>query len=107
MLSGLSSRLPAFLCLTVETLGNRRWASRFAQPQKLRGALKTVPDGRANDPHVAFFLAQNPGHAKGDELVCLTELSDENLTRAGRRMVGLMGARVRGPVAVHEVVTGT
>ena len=60
---------------------------RFAQPQRLRGALALVPDGRRHDPHVQFFLDRNPGHAAGDELVCLTELSDANLTDAGRRML--------------------
>jgi len=59
---------------------------RFHQPQQLRGALKEVPAERMSDPHVAFFLKNNPGHARGDELVCLTELSPENLTAAGRRM---------------------
>lgn len=60
---------------------------RFKQPQKLRSGLDTVPTGRSTDPHVAFFLNRNPSHALGDELVCLTELTDENLTRAGRRMI--------------------
>ena len=60
---------------------------RFHRPQKLRSALATFPTGRIADPHVAFFLAHNAGHAQGDELVCLTELSDDNLTAAGRRMV--------------------
>ena len=60
---------------------------RFPQPQRLRGSLGVVPPGRAADEHVAFFLARNPGHARGDELVCLTEISDANLTRAGRRMI--------------------
>jgi hypothetical protein len=60
---------------------------RFAHPQQLRGALSSVPQGREIDPHIAFFLARNPGHVRGDELVCLTELSPENLTAAGRRMV--------------------
>jgi hypothetical protein len=32
-------------------------------------------------------MERNPGHADGDELVCLAELSDANLTAAGRRMV--------------------
>lgn len=59
---------------------------RFRQPQQLRGALKEVPAERMTDPHVAFFLKHNPGHTRGDELVCLTELSPENLTAAGRRM---------------------
>jgi hypothetical protein len=53
----------------------------------LKPHLAAVPDGRADNPHVRFFLERNPGHASGDELVCLTELSDANLTAAGVRMV--------------------
>ncbi len=60
---------------------------KFGVPQRLRGELAEVPVARARDAHVAFFLACNPGHAAGDELVCLTELSDDNLTAAGRRVV--------------------
>jgi hypothetical protein len=60
---------------------------RFSSPQRLRSKLAAVPENRSRDSHVAFFLAQNPGHADGDELVCLTELSDGNLTAAGRRVV--------------------
>ncbi|MFL6194161.1 MAG: hypothetical protein ACJ75H_08315 [Thermoanaerobaculia bacterium] len=59
---------------------------RFPQPQVLREGLDEVPEGRLRDPHVAFFLEANPGWAKGDELVCLTELAETNLTPAGRRM---------------------
>jgi hypothetical protein len=61
---------------------------RFPQPQRLRGSLGTIPPGRVSNQHVAYFLSRNPGHGHGDELVCLTEISDGNLTRAGRRMVG-------------------
>lgn len=61
---------------------------RFAQPQTLRDRLGVVPVGREADPHVAFFLSRNPGHSNGDELVCLTEIADTNLTPAGRRMLG-------------------
>ena len=60
---------------------------RFPHPQGLRGRFGMVPPGRLADPHVAFFLARNPGHANGDELACLTEITDTNLTRAGRRML--------------------
>jgi hypothetical protein len=58
----------------------------FPEPQKLRGDLAEVPPGRKSDPHVAYFLDRNPGWAEGDELVCLTEIAEENLTAAGRRM---------------------
>jgi hypothetical protein len=61
---------------------------RFPQPQRLRGELAEVPEGRLADPHVAFFLERNPGWAEGDELVCLTEIAEGNLTAAGRRMWG-------------------
>jgi len=60
---------------------------RFMHPQQLQAGLETVPAGRAQDPHIAFFLSENPGHTRGDELVCLAELGHENLTRAGRRMM--------------------
>jgi hypothetical protein len=60
---------------------------RFREPARLRPHLRELPAGRMHDPHVAFFLARNPGHADGDELVCLTEISTGNLTRAGWRMV--------------------
>lgn len=66
-----------------------RGVVRFAQPQRLRGALANVPPGRDDDPHVRGFLARNPGHADGDELVCLTALHDGNLTAAGRRMLSV------------------
>jgi hypothetical protein len=59
---------------------------RFEVPQILGGPLSTIPAGRQSDPHVAFFLSRNPGHRAGDELVCLAELSPQNLTSAGRRM---------------------
>lgn len=60
---------------------------RFAHPQRLRGPMANVAPARTTDPHIAFFLARNPNYRDGDELVCVTEISDENLTRAGKRMV--------------------
>ena len=45
---------------------------------------------RANNPLAAFFEARNPGHAQGDELLCLCELSEENL-RPGARESFLRG----------------
>lgn len=60
---------------------------RLTQPQRLSSGLEKIQPGRENDPHTAFFLARNPGHGNGDELVCLTELCSDNLTRAGRRMM--------------------
>lgn len=60
---------------------------RLVHPQQLRGRLREISQENARNPHVAFFLARNPGHERGDELVCVTDLRPENLTRAGRRVV--------------------
>lgn len=45
---------------------------------------------RAKNPLAAFFEARNPAHAQGDELLCLCELSGENL-RPGARERFLAG----------------
>lgn len=65
---------------------SERGIVRFPQPQKLSPILGTVPPERQSDPHICFFEKANPDHSQGDELVCLTEICAENLTRAGRRM---------------------
>jgi hypothetical protein len=61
---------------------------RFKEPQPLRPELAGIPESRLNDPHVRFFASVNSGHAEGDELVCWTRLSKDNLTGAGARMWG-------------------
>lgn len=60
---------------------------RFDQPQLLAPHLRGIPAAKLRDPHVAFFDRANPGHERGDELVCLTEIASSNLTPAGQRMV--------------------
>jgi protein-tyrosine phosphatase len=62
---------------------------RFAQAVPLRRGVAEVTERRLKDPHVAFFVAANPGHAQGDQLACLVELTQANLTPAGWRMLGL------------------
>lgn len=58
----------------------------FPNPQVLRKGLIEIPSGRENNPHIQFFKEKNPGYDQGDELVCLTEVCFDNLTRAGKRM---------------------
>lgn len=58
----------------------------FPHPHILRDELHGIPTQRLRDPHIQFFQMLNPGHVYGDELVCFTEICEENLTRAGRRM---------------------
>jgi hypothetical protein len=42
---------------------------------------------RQDDPYTQFFLAANPGADKGERIASLIELTPENLTPVGHRMV--------------------
>ncbi len=53
----------------------------------LRGGIAEVTAERLKDPHVAFFVARNPGYAQGDELVCLTRIHPDNYSAVGRRLL--------------------
>ena len=48
--------------------------------------LAEIPAGRRDDPRVRFFLERNPNFAKGDELVCLTEVSEANTKGLAKRL---------------------
>ncbi|MEM9448250.1 MAG: hypothetical protein AAGA75_06925 [Cyanobacteria bacterium P01_E01_bin.6] len=76
--------------LAIERFGDRydpgAGVVRLDHPHRLRSSLAGIPEERLSDPHIRFFEHQNPGHDSGDELVCLTEICEDNLTRAGRRM---------------------
>ncbi len=60
---------------------------RLDVPAILKDGYRGIPENRLKDPHIAFFAAKNPGHEKGDELVCFAELSEDQFTRLGRRML--------------------
>ena len=57
------------------------------KPDMLKSGKNDVPKRRINDSDVMFFLKKNPEFYKGNELVCLAELSVANLTKAGLRLL--------------------
>lgn len=58
---------------------------RFAQSQgHLRSQWAEMRDPLRRNPAVDFFLARNPNHDAGDELVCIAELSVENMRSLAR-----------------------
>jgi hypothetical protein len=57
------------------------------QKDRLRPEMCEIPDGRAQDPHVRFFLERNPTYFMGDELACLAEISRANLNRYAWRVI--------------------
>ena len=80
----------------LEALARERYGERYdpaagvvrlEHPTPLRDGAAELTR-RLSDPHVAFFARANPGWPRGDELACLTRIHPDNLTEAGRRMVG-------------------
>lgn len=55
---------------------------------RLRAGVAEISPERLKDPHVRFFAAVNPGHARGDELCCLARISEDNITPAALRAAG-------------------
>ncbi|MFO0583998.1 MAG: hypothetical protein U0229_17130 [Anaeromyxobacter sp.] len=54
---------------------------------RLKPGVGDVTEARLRDPAVELFARLDPGHARGDELACLCEVSPENLSGAGRRLL--------------------
>jgi hypothetical protein len=44
----------------------------------LKETYATIPSRRLANPHIEYFLKRNPGFAKGEELVCIAEISKQN-----------------------------
>jgi hypothetical protein len=55
--------------------------------QRLKEGIAGLDDRRLRDPHVAFFQQRNPGHTRGDELVCLARFHPDNLNPYIRRQL--------------------
>lgn len=86
---------PPLAAECIDTLARRRFGDawkpdsgivRFERSQgQLRAAWAAPRPSLAARAEVRFFLERNPGHAIGDELCCLTELSGANLRSYARR----------------------
>ena len=92
-----SAPTSAFEKTLLEKVASHRFGARYdpvsgvlrAEPgaQRLRDGVAELDNGRLRDPHVAFFQRQNPGHAQGDELVCLARFHSDNLKPYIRRQL--------------------
>lgn len=40
-----------------------------------------------HDPHIRFFLERNPGYTRGDELACITAMTEDNLNARAIRVI--------------------
>jgi hypothetical protein len=63
--------------------------------------LARIPPEDLLRPEVVFFLRSNPGYRRGEELVCLTELSPANLKPLAKRIF-LAGMKVSADGQAHN-----
>lgn len=90
--------IPAERRELIGRLAGERFGARFdagsgvlragEQAQRLQPRLAAVAPGRRANPDIAFFERANPGHARGDELVCLCRFERDNLTEFILRRLG-------------------
>jgi hypothetical protein len=52
----------------------------------LRESWAAIPEKDLRHEEVRFFLERNPGYKHGDELVCLCELTEDNLKPLSQRI---------------------
>jgi len=70
-----------------DTYDGHRGIVALNHSERLRPDLLEISPARLHDPHVAYFHRKNPGRERGEALLCVAELSPDNLTPAGRRIL--------------------
>ncbi|MCA9490737.1 MAG: hypothetical protein KC621_12490 [Myxococcales bacterium] len=81
---------PPEVSARIDALALDRWGTAYDAGVVALGEPPLRPEldvPRPHDPADRFFREANPGWARGDELVCLTRVSRDNLTSAGRRIL--------------------
>lgn len=56
--------------------------------QRIRPGSAEAIDRRRSDPDMLFFEKANPDHERGNELVCVAPVRENNFTAAARRLAG-------------------
>lgn len=97
---------PAWAKEILDALGRKKYPAAYdptahvvrasAQKDRLRAGVAAVTAERLRDPHVRFFVASNPGHARGEELCCLAPLTRGNFTSAAYRVISAEPVAVGG-----------
>jgi len=86
---------PAYETGLIEHLANLKYDGRFhsdrgiiaADSYYLRDDYADVPERKATNRNVLFFLEKNPGYIRGEELACSCEIRPEGFRRRTRTLV--------------------
>lgn len=55
----------------------------------LKREYASIPENQLKDRTVKFFIEKNPEYYEGNELICVTNLSEGNINNAGKRLLGI------------------
>lgn len=87
--AGANTQDEGFLRGLIQSLGYEVFGGRFDQErliipacpgaQQLKAGIAPISETRRRDKHIHYFERVNPGHARGDELVCIAPFHDDNL----------------------------
>jgi hypothetical protein len=58
------------------------------ETQRIRPGSSEAIDRRRSDSELLYFEKVNPGHERGNELVCVAPIREDNFTAAARRLAG-------------------
>ena len=82
--------------ILMDTFGTNRYSSRYnpltgvigrnIDSDFLKDGIADIGQRELSNPHIRFFAEKNPDYAKGDEMVCLADLSVENLKPGVRKL---------------------
>jgi hypothetical protein len=90
----VDTETPAKIQHIMDTFAKRQYGGKYrngvwaAGNDYLKEEYDYTKEIAARDKNTAFFLEKNPGYMKGDELICLCEISVNNLNKLGRRVLG-------------------
>jgi hypothetical protein len=70
-----------------EEYDERQGIVRLRSPTPVRPQRVALATERLSGMHAEFFAARNPGFLNGDYLVCICDLSRDNRTRLGSRLI--------------------
>jgi hypothetical protein len=90
----VDTKTPTKIQHIIDTFAKQQYGDKYrngvwvAGNDYLKGEFDYTHKVAARDKNTAFFLEKNPDYIKGDELVCLCEISVGNLNKLGRRVLG-------------------
>lgn len=94
-----NTETPRNIRMIIDALGRKKYPEYYnpvsgliefpddIETEILKAGPEETTDRRLRDPHIRFFIEQNPGYVRGYELVCVAKISFINFTPIFTRMM--------------------